>query len=77
MEKSIPFLSDKEVLALLPEPYERSNSLSLEELDSSSVKPKARKRFYRLIVDNKRSLHLTCGFYLGETYERTKAFHQQ
>ena len=75
MQKSIPFLSKTEVLALLPERYGRSNSLSLEELTNNSFNSKTRKRFYRLIIDGKTDLHLSCGFDLKETYERAKAFH--
>jgi GT2 family glycosyltransferase/SAM-dependent methyltransferase len=75
MERSIPFLSETKVLALLPEQYGQANSLFVEELSASSGNPKVRKRFYHLFIEGGIDLHLTCGFDLKQTYERAKAFH--
>jgi O-antigen biosynthesis protein len=76
MERFIPFLSESKILAMLPEKY-GGGDLSSTELTTSLGKPKVRKRFYRLSREGKSDLHLTCGFDLKQTYERSNSFHQK
>ena len=75
MAKLIPRTSPKEIINLLPKSLAKDQvKKGLIELNASAELPNARKRFFRLCMDESPDLHLSYGEGLKETYERSKAF---